>query len=180
MSSPHLTDALSADVVLDGRFLPHSLAFGSTLQVVPNACATQAILSVLLNAKDVDIGPVLAEFKAFTGEFSAEVTLFKSAWFPLAPLCISLQRCLRFQLKGLAISNSAPIRESHNSFARAEPFMMEESKGATEKDDVFHFIAYVPHNGRYRLLFLFCFMHPISQTNFSQTTSQMLTNTSTN
>ena len=69
---------------------------------------------MLLNT-EVELGSTLSEFKSFTAEFGPD-------------------------LKGLAISNSETIRSTHNSFGRQEPFMVEETK-ATEKDDVFHFIA---------------------------------------
>ena len=69
---------------------------------------------MLLNA-EVELGSTLSEFKSFTAELPPDI-------------------------KGLAISNSDTIRSMHNSFGRQEPFMVEETK-ATEKDDVFHFIA---------------------------------------
>ncbi|KAF9121282.1 ubiquitin carboxyl-terminal hydrolase [Mortierella sp. 14UC] len=92
-------------------------------QVITNACATQAILSILLNSRSIELGEELSNFKSFVSDFPAE-------------------------LKGHAISNSDTIRAVHNSFARSDPFINEMNDPTSkEKEDLFHFIAYTPING---------------------------------
>ncbi|XP_065067666.1 ubiquitin carboxyl-terminal hydrolase isozyme L5-like [Rhopilema esculentum] len=93
-------------------------------QVINNACATQAILSVLLNSNhpDVRLGETLTTFKEFTTQFDASLT-------------------------GLSITNSDSIKQVHNSFARQAMFEFDNTKKEKD-DDVYHFVAFVPIQGR--------------------------------
>lgn len=94
-------------------------------QAINNACATQALLSVVLNCSGsgIDLGDELRNLRDFS----------KS----LPPL-----------MRGEALSNSETIRRVHNSFARPEPIVEEQRKARSgDDDDVFHFIAYVPVDG---------------------------------
>jgi len=138
-SSPSSTaDAASSSTTVEnkplvGEEVPPDLFFAK--QVTTNACATQAILSVLLNAPSsssdssgndesssgVVLGPTLEGLKQFTQSFPPD-------------------------LRGEAIGASEEIRTAHNSFARTDSFLAEQkTRVATEDDDVFHFVAYVPH-----------------------------------
>ena len=74
-------------------------------QVINNACATQAILSVLMNIDDpsVVLGSTIQDFKEFCGSFDAG-------------------------MKGLTLSNSDQIRSVHNSFSRQTLFEFDSKK----------------------------------------------------
>ena len=89
-------------------------------QMINNACATQAILNVLLNNPQIELGPELTNFKEFTRELPPDV-------------------------RGLALGESQLIRQCHNSFRRPESFVFEEkiSTNDEEAEDAFHFVSYV-------------------------------------
>ena len=93
-------------------------------QVINNACATQAILSILMNCTDrVDIGSELTNLRNFS-------------------------MALGFADRGHAIGNSEQIRQTHNSFARNDPFIIEEEESPKGEGEAFHFISYVPVKGK--------------------------------
>ncbi|KAI0764159.1 cysteine proteinase [Trametes elegans] len=132
-------------------------------QLSSDACASQAILNVLLNCKGVNVGPALREFAVETEEMS--------------PV-----------MRGLAVSNLPLIREAHNSLARpadirgahralatsalesakskaqaagSPPSKKRKTTGsssrtrrkassarADERLDAYHYIGYVPAHGR--------------------------------
>lgn len=121
------SDDTKADIVRDSRL--KRLFFAK--QVINNACATQAILSILLNAPSkksdeddigIQLGETLSNFKEFTKGFDPTSN-------------------------GLALSNEDTIRCVHNTFARQQMFEFD-AKQADKDDDVFHFISYIPFEGR--------------------------------
>ncbi|CAK9290288.1 unnamed protein product [Gordionus sp. m RMFG-2023] len=89
-------------------------------QVVDNACATQAILNILLNCRgdSIDLGETLNNFKNFSENFLPS-------------------------LKGVCLTNCETIRNVHNSFSKHHIFEMDD-KINDEKEDVFHFTCYLP------------------------------------
>lgn len=109
-------DAAPRQAILDA---PSDLFFAK--QIVQNACATQAILSVLLNTcEEVDIGDVLRDFRSFTSALDDEC-------------------------KGYAIGNSEVIRTAHNSFRPSTSLEIEQRDDS--KGDAFHYVSYVWFRG---------------------------------
>lgn len=92
-------------------------------QVIRNACATQAIINVLLNlpSSSVKIGETLSDFKSFVLEFDSK-------------------------MKGNALTNCDKIRSVHNSFSYPQTFELNSSRHSRE-EDAYHFVGYVPIDG---------------------------------
>lgn len=116
-SSAKRREPLSEDLIPPNLFFAH--------QTTTNACATQAILSVVLNSglTPEQLGPTLSEFQSFTMSFPP-------------------------QLKGEAIGSSDEIRKSHNAFSRKDAFLAEERFHIrTGDEEAFHFVSYIPLDG---------------------------------
>ena len=113
----------SSSSPLDGTFdHPASETLFFAHQTIQNACGTQALLSLALNRPELDVGAQLGDFRDFAGALPPDV-------------------------RGEALSNSELIREVHNSFARSSPFV-DETEREGEEGDAFHFIAYLPRDGK--------------------------------
>jgi len=108
---------------LEPSEIPKGTFFAS--QTVQNACATQALLSILLNVPltaPVELGGDLLTFRDFSQGLTPE-------------------------MRGEAIGSNELIRRVHNSFARPEMAMIADApqkRSASKEDDPFHFVSFLP------------------------------------
>lgn len=115
-----LTDTSTSP--LTSSILPEGTFFAQ--QTVQDACATQAILSILMNipeSAEVDLGDSLRTFKDFARDLTPD-------------------------LRGEAIGSSDLIRRVHNSFARPHTLLLpgQDRDSPEGAEDPFHFVSFVP------------------------------------
>lgn len=109
--------------IINGMFFAH--------QIIVNSCATHALLSVLLNCPELELGPTLTELKKFSAGLDPES-------------------------KGYAIANMVELSRAHNKHARPSNITLPLTgrKGSVVSSahalmpETYHFVSYVPINGR--------------------------------
>lgn len=101
-------------------------------QITPNSCATHALLSVLLNCENVELGPQLTQIKEFCHGLDPES-------------------------KGYTIASSLRLARSHNRYAGRSYQPATSTKqiqhkpiftGRIYEADTFHYVSYVPIGDR--------------------------------
>jgi len=97
-------------------------------QMIPNSCATHALISILMNCPSVELGQTLTNLQTHTDKMNPEN-------------------------KGLAIGNCPELAKAHNSHAvpRARRRLERNNvptTGGRYTGEAFHFVSYVPINGR--------------------------------
>ena len=53
--------------------MPSIIYHTNYFQIIPNSCASHALISVLLNCEQIEIGTTLQKLKEFTKDMSPEV-----------------------------------------------------------------------------------------------------------
>ena len=124
-------DLISEDTYVFDTDMVNNMFFAH--QIINNSCATHALLSVLLNCEDVELGPNLTRLKKFSKGLDPES-------------------------KGLAISNVLELSCSHNKHAKPSQLMtspmVSTRRGSVVSSahallpETYHFVSFVPINGR--------------------------------
>lgn len=123
--------AETADIYQREENVVNSIFFAH--QIVPNSCATHALLSILLNCSNIDLGSTLSRLKNHTKDMTPEN-------------------------KGYAIGNTPELAFAHNSHAMPQARRrLERNSGASTSArigiptgrvcEAFHFVSFVPING---------------------------------
>lgn len=119
-------------------------------QVVPNSCATHALLSILLNCPDLHLGETLTRLKNHTKGMNPEN---KGLGIPTTPNVFRLKFSLVFFNSLKAIGNTPELACAHNSHAttqakrRLDKNNSGVSTGGRFTGEAFHFVSFVPING---------------------------------
>lgn len=126
-----LTD--SQDIFVKDENVVNSIFFAH--QIVPNSCATHALLSILLNCSNIDLGNTLGRLKNHTKDMTPEN-------------------------KGYAIGNTPELAFAHNSHAMPQARRrVDKNAGSSSSTrigipsssritcEAFHFVSFVPING---------------------------------
>lgn len=95
-------------------------------QIIPNSCASHALLSVLLNIPDITLGYTLTQLRDSCKGYDSET-------------------------KGYAIGNFWNIAVAHNNHGRRElRWQSDRLKNvtATRSMEAFHYVSYIPYRGR--------------------------------
>lgn len=95
---------------------PEQLFFAQ--QVINNACATQALLNILLNRPELNVGEHLQTFREFTQGYPSS-------------------------LKGDLIGQLDHVKAAHNSFSRPEAIAVKQDAADDSDGEAFHFLGYV-------------------------------------
>lgn len=124
-------DLISEDTYVFDTDMVNNMFFAH--QIINNSCATHALLSVLLNCEDVNLGPNLTKLKKFSKGLDPES-------------------------KGLAISNVLELSSAHNRHAKPSQVMVSPmvstrrgsvmSSAHALLPETYHFVSFVPINGR--------------------------------
>ena len=124
-------DLVSEDTYVFDTDMVNNMFFAH--QIINNSCATHALLSVLLNCEDIDLGPNLTKLKKFSKGLDPES-------------------------KGLAISNMVELSCAHNKHAKPSQLMtspmFSTRRGSVMSSahallpETYHFVSFVPINGR--------------------------------
>lgn len=123
--------AESTDIFVRDDNVINSIFFAH--QIVPNSCATHALLSILLNCSNIDLGSTLSRLKNHTKDMTPEN-------------------------KGYAIGNTPELAFAHNSHAMPQARRrLDKNTGASSSRmgipagrvacEAFHFVSFVPING---------------------------------
>ena len=124
-------DLISEDTYVFDTDMVNNMFFAH--QIINNSCATHALLSVLLNCEDINLGPNLTRLKKFSKGLDPES-------------------------KGLAISNVPELSCAHNRHAKPSQLMVSPmvsirrgsvmSSAHALLPETYHFVSFVPINGR--------------------------------